>query len=44
DDKAISSTRMEFDMKRMDQEEKFNRIRKAMLDLMEKEKNATDVT
>lgn len=43
-DHKIMSTKMAHDEKRLAQEEKFNQIRIAMLDLMEKEKNATDVT
>ena len=43
EDKAIKTTKMKHDQKKMGQEEKFNQIRNAMLDLMEKEKNAADV-
>ena len=42
-DDKIMLTKMAHDEKRLAQEEKFNQIRIAMLDLMEKEKNATDV-
>jgi hypothetical protein len=43
EDKAIKTTKMKHNQKKMGQEEKFNQIRNAMLDLMEKEKNAADI-
>ena len=44
EDGTIRTTLMQYDKRKLAKEEKFNRIRMAMLDLMEKEKNATDVT